>query len=221
MSRARRYNPISVGEGCDNQGSSGENVRLGTAISATSEHSARATNHTSQYHQAAPWNKNSIGSRRIADLGVYISGWLTVGHGYDIASIFDSGTAARKCDCILGVAGLQVGNFEAKKASASKFDVAVQLRKNMKIAKRLSALVFRIMKFEGIWIVGKVCDPIILPTTTSEFQSFLKRSAHTLFRLLNEYHEYAKEVAAVKEDYDYEQRAQAQVSSATLTPLPV
>ncbi|KAI8604734.1 hypothetical protein EDD21DRAFT_411783 [Dissophora ornata] len=144
----------------------------------------------------------------------------------ELSEVFDTSATTRKFDCILGVAGLQVGNMEAKRARASKQDVALQLRKPLKINKsimlemdwmpslvehpRLSALVFRIVQHEGIWLAGKTCNAIALPSTAAEFQLFIQRSAHTLFRLLDEYDTYAKQVVSAKEAHDYEQRANEQ-----------
>ncbi|KAF9994625.1 hypothetical protein BGZ80_007762, partial [Entomortierella chlamydospora] len=158
-----------------------------------------------------------------------------------LAAAFDTGVTTRKCDCILGVNGLQVGNFEAKRASTCKLGVAIQLRKNLKINKSilleleryklecppllnihgLSALVFKIRRYEDIWVAGKAYDSIVLPTTIPEFQLFLKDAAHSLFRLLDDYHDYAKKVVAAKELYDYQQRAQAQEDFASLVDPPV
>ncbi|KAF9408076.1 hypothetical protein BGZ76_005934, partial [Entomortierella beljakovae] len=158
-----------------------------------------------------------------------------------IATAFDTAATPRKCDCILGVDGVEVGNFEAKRASASKTDVGIMLRKNIKISKSillnlekynvgcppllnicgLLALVFRIMEYEDIWVAGKALNSIILPTTISEFQLFLWDSAHTLFRLLDDYDAYAKEVRSAKEVYDYRQKALVQDDFATLFDHPV
>ncbi|KAF9158699.1 hypothetical protein BGX20_003261, partial [Mortierella sp. AD010] len=85
---------------------------------------------------------------------------------------------------------------------------------------RLLALVFKIKRYEDIWVAGKAYDSIVLPTTVPEFQLFLKDAAHTLFRLLDDYYDYAKKVVA-KELYDYQQRAQAQEDFASLVDPPV
>ncbi|KAF9079752.1 hypothetical protein BGX27_006015, partial [Mortierella sp. AM989] len=84
-----------------------------------------------------------------------------------------------------------------------------------------SALVFRIMEYEDIWVAGKALNSIILPTTISEFQLFLQDSAHTLFRLLDDYDAFAKEVRSAKEVYDYRQKALVQDDFATLFDHPV
>ncbi|KAF8923708.1 hypothetical protein BGZ58_002630 [Dissophora ornata] len=55
----------------------------------------------------------------------------------ELSEVFDTSATTRKFDCILGVAGLQVGNMEAKRARASKQDVALQLRKPLKINKSI------------------------------------------------------------------------------------
>ncbi|KAF9080807.1 hypothetical protein BGX27_005227, partial [Mortierella sp. AM989] len=54
-----------------------------------------------------------------------------------LAEVFETGNATRKCDCLLSVDGLDVGNFEAKRECASDQEVAVQLRKNAKINKSI------------------------------------------------------------------------------------
>ncbi|KAF9203517.1 hypothetical protein BGZ49_006319 [Haplosporangium sp. Z 27] len=53
------------------------------------------------------------------------------------SAIFEIGTSPGKCDCLLTVGSVEVGNFECKRASASKLDVAVQIRKNIRINKNI------------------------------------------------------------------------------------
>ncbi|KAI7816795.1 hypothetical protein BC939DRAFT_497123 [Gamsiella multidivaricata] len=54
-----------------------------------------------------------------------------------LAEVFEVGKEARKCDCLLRVDGLEVGNFEAKRQGCPWIEAAVQLRKNSKIAKSI------------------------------------------------------------------------------------
>lgn len=54
-----------------------------------------------------------------------------------VSTFFDTATSTRKCDCILSVDGLEVANFEAKKGACSELDLAIQLRKNIKINKSI------------------------------------------------------------------------------------
>ncbi|KAG9069617.1 hypothetical protein KI688_010521 [Linnemannia hyalina] len=54
-----------------------------------------------------------------------------------LADVFETGTMPRKCDGLLSVNSVEVGNFEFKRASASKLEVACQLRKNIKINKSI------------------------------------------------------------------------------------
>ena len=54
-----------------------------------------------------------------------------------LADVFETGTTARKCDGLLSVGLVEVGNFEFKRTGASKLEVACQLRKNIKINKSI------------------------------------------------------------------------------------
>ncbi|KAF9393661.1 hypothetical protein BGZ94_006764, partial [Podila epigama] len=54
-----------------------------------------------------------------------------------LADVFETGTTARKCDGLLSVESVEVGNFECKRAGASRQEVACQLRKNIKINKSI------------------------------------------------------------------------------------
>ncbi|KAF9179126.1 hypothetical protein BGZ51_007203 [Haplosporangium sp. Z 767] len=149
-----------------------------------------------------------------------------------LAPIFGTGSTPRKCDCLLKVAGQEVGNFEAKRAKASLEDVAMQRVKNMKINKSilleleqygltcppilnihgLSASVFQIQKYQDIWIAGSACGPIVLPTKREEVPFFLEDSAFTLFNLLKYYDEYATKVREAKRRADYKRRAHQEVN---------
>ncbi|KAG0305425.1 hypothetical protein BGZ98_004158 [Dissophora globulifera] len=129
----------------------------------------------------------------------------------ELSEVFDTGTTTRKCYCILGVAGLQVGNMEAKKARASPQEFALQLRKNLKIYKSIKL---------DMDAYGVGCPPL-LNIHAAEFRIFVQRSAYTLFRLLNEYDNYARQVIVAKEAHDYEQKAKAQEQYVALDPLLV
>ncbi|KAG0362679.1 hypothetical protein BGZ54_008527 [Gamsiella multidivaricata] len=150
-----------------------------------------------------------------------------------LATIFSTGNSTRKCDCILKVGGLEVGNFEAKRAKASMEDVAVQRLKNIKINKSillelgryglecppllnihgLSASIFQIRKYHDIWVAGSACSPIVLPTTRDEAKFFLEGSVYTLFNLLKHYDQYAANAFSTKQQVDYRQKAQNQESN--------
>ncbi|KAG0354803.1 hypothetical protein BGZ54_001477, partial [Gamsiella multidivaricata] len=69
-----------------------------------------------------------------------------------LAEAFDTDNATRKCDCILAVDGLEVGNFEAKRESSSSIDIAIQMRKNAKINK---SILLELEKY------GLECPPIL------------------------------------------------------------
>jgi len=51
----------------------------------------------------------------------------------------------RKCDGLLTVNLIEVGNFEVKRAGASKLEVACQLRKNVKVNK---SILLKLDKYE-------------------------------------------------------------------------
>ncbi|KAI8597785.1 hypothetical protein EDD21DRAFT_206525 [Dissophora ornata] len=69
-----------------------------------------------------------------------------------LAQVFDTGTMARKCDCLFMVKGLEVGNFEAKRSTATNFEVVSQLRKNIKINK---SVLLELEKY------GVECPPLL------------------------------------------------------------
>ncbi|KAF9994338.1 hypothetical protein BGZ79_000913 [Entomortierella chlamydospora] len=69
-----------------------------------------------------------------------------------LAKVFDTGTTARKCDCLFTVKGLEVGNVEAKRISATKLEVVFQLRKNIKINK---SILLQLEKY------GVECPPLL------------------------------------------------------------
>ena len=79
-----------------------------------------------------------------------------------LAPIFGTGSTPRKCDCLLKVAGQEVGNFEAKRSKASLEDVAMQRVKNMKINKSI------LLELEQY---GLTCPPILNIHGKFEIQS--------------------------------------------------
>ncbi|KAF9902892.1 hypothetical protein BX616_001778 [Lobosporangium transversale] len=143
-----------------------------------------------------------------------------------LAEAFNTGCNTRKCDCLLTVDGMEVGNFEAKRGSCGPIDVAVQLRKNAKINKSIllelekhgigcppllniqgtTATVIKIIKYEDIWVVGKACSPLVLPVASEDIQFFLQHGVFVLFNLLDEYHAYAQKAYAAKRLYEYNNR---------------
>ncbi|KAG0220168.1 hypothetical protein BGX33_007117 [Mortierella sp. NVP41] len=150
----------------------------------------------------------------------------------ELAAIFDTGTTARKCDILLKVAGLEVANFEAKGSRATPDDLTVQRLKNTKINKSIQlvldkydvtvppllnisshdASLFRLAKFEDIWVTGQAGNTIVLPKTHDEILFFLEDSAYTLYNLIMYLDQYASKVKAARQRYDYQQRKQAQLS---------
>ncbi|KAF9106169.1 hypothetical protein BGX29_010314 [Mortierella sp. GBA35] len=149
----------------------------------------------------------------------------------ELAAIFDTGTTARKCDILLKVAGLEVANFEAKGSRATPDDLTVQRLKNTKINKSIQlvldkydvtvppllnisshdASLFRLAKFEDIWVTGQAGNTIVLPKTHDEILFFLEDSAYTLYNLIMYLDQYASKVKAARQRYDYQQRKQAQL----------
>ncbi|KAG0254614.1 hypothetical protein BG011_005636 [Mortierella polycephala] len=147
-----------------------------------------------------------------------------------MAKVFDIGVTARKCDCLLRVGDTEVGNFEAKRGTASLVDVTIQRLKNMKINKSISlelekfgaecppilnihgatASVFRIKKFQDIWVAGRACSSITLPTTLEELEIFLEGPVYVLINLLRYYDEYAADVKKKKRIYAYNQKGDNQ-----------
>ncbi|KAF9424681.1 hypothetical protein BGZ76_003473 [Entomortierella beljakovae] len=144
-----------------------------------------------------------------------------------LSKVFDIGTSARKCDCIFTVKGLEVGNIEAKRNSATKFEVMCQLRKNIKINKSIllqlekyevecppllsihgnTAIVFRVRRWRHIFVVSKACPTLVLPTTADEWPLFLTRQAHVLNNLLKHYHAFSLNCAMRYNIVQYENQA--------------
>lgn len=149
-----------------------------------------------------------------------------------VSTFFDTATSTRKCDCILSVDGLEVANFEAKKGACSELDLAIQLRKNIKINKSIllqlerygvgcppilcihgtSAVVVTLQKFQDIWVAGPACRTIALPESPDEVPRFLRWSVHVLFNLLRHYDQYSREIRIKKLDYEYERRMASEVN---------
>ncbi|KAF9153937.1 hypothetical protein BGX20_004803, partial [Mortierella sp. AD010] len=147
-----------------------------------------------------------------------------------LANIFNVETTVRKCDCILKVGKIEVGNFEAKRRTASQVDVMAQRLKNIKINKSIalemeklgmecppllnihgtSASVFRVRKFRDIWVAGKACSAIVLPTTFEEIPFFLEEPVYILFNLLNHYNEYAKLASKKQKHFFYRKKEEIQ-----------
>ncbi|KAF8986421.1 hypothetical protein BGZ46_003528 [Entomortierella lignicola] len=74
-----------------------------------------------------------------------------------LAEVFSTGNTTRKCDCLLTVEGLEVG---------------------------LTATIFKITKYNDIWIVGPASPSIAFPVGEEDIVPFLESSAHVLFNLL-------------------------------------
>lgn len=55
----------------------------------------------------------------------------------ELSQIFNTGTTTRRCDVLLKVAGLEVGNFEAKRMKSTQDEVVVQRLKNQRINKSI------------------------------------------------------------------------------------
>ncbi|KAG0290029.1 hypothetical protein BGZ96_006497 [Linnemannia gamsii] len=151
----------------------------------------------------------------------------------ELSQIFNTGTTTRRCDVLLKVAGLEVGNFEAKRMKSTQDEVVVQRLKNQRINKSIQialeaykvdlppllniqgcdASLFRVVKFHDIWVAGPAADAIVLPTTHEEILFFLESSAHTLHNLIRYLDMYATSVLAAKRRFDYERRKSLQSSS--------
>ncbi|KAF9355675.1 hypothetical protein BGX26_006265 [Mortierella sp. AD094] len=76
-----------------------------------------------------------------------------------LAWAFDVGNNGRKCDFILKVGSVEVANFEAKRKTASKVEVAAQFRKNAKINESISLTIDKcelrsppLLHFEGLTV---------------------------------------------------------------------
>ncbi|KAF9944995.1 hypothetical protein BGZ65_011323 [Modicella reniformis] len=144
-----------------------------------------------------------------------------------LEAVFDTGSSTRKCDCLLTVGNVEIGNFESKRASSPKVDVASQLRKNMKINKSilleleryelecplllsthgLSATIFKVAKYEDIWVGTKVCEPIILPEKPEEFEYFLSDHLQRLTNLLDHYDKYSRNALRAVNKYNFNKKA--------------
>ncbi|KAF9949184.1 hypothetical protein BGZ65_007526 [Modicella reniformis] len=142
-------------------------------------------------------------------------------------AVFDTGSSPRKYDYSLTVGSVEVGNFDCKKAGSPKIDVASQLRKNMKVNKSillelerykmecplllsihgLSATIFKIAKYEDIWVGAKACEPIILPENPEEFEYFLSDHLQRLTNLLDHYDKYSRDTLRAVNKYNFSRRA--------------
>ncbi|KAF9918739.1 hypothetical protein FBU30_011287 [Linnemannia zychae] len=158
-----------------------------------------------------------------------------------MADIFETGTSARKCDGLLSVSLVEVGNFEFKRDGASKPEVACQLRKNIKINKSIlleldkyelecplllsvhgmSAIVFRVRKWHDIWVAGRASRTIVLPSTFDEFRFFLGSQVHQLASLLSHYHEYAAQADQLFQQYRYQKKGEDEEDTVSPTPKSV
>ncbi|KAI7820183.1 hypothetical protein BC939DRAFT_458562 [Gamsiella multidivaricata] len=155
-----------------------------------------------------------------------------------LAEAFDTDNATRKCDCILAVDGLEVGNFEAKRESSSSIDIAIQMRKNAKINKSIllelekyglecppilniqgmTATVSKITRYQDIWVLGMACPTLALPRTGAHVRFFLEKDVYVLFRLLNNYHSYAQNAFLAKQRYEYHNQTLAQEAAESAYP---
>ncbi|KAF9997788.1 hypothetical protein BGZ79_008521, partial [Entomortierella chlamydospora] len=155
-----------------------------------------------------------------------------------LAQVFETGATARKCDCILSIDGLEVGNFECKRAGASKQEVAFQLRKNLKINKSIlrelekyglecplllnihgnSAIIFKITKWKNIWVAAKACKTITLPTTQNEYRYFMREQIHVLANLLSHYREFASHASNMYGIHQYEAQGLGEEEVVSLKP---
>ncbi|KAI1292619.1 hypothetical protein EDD11_008711 [Mortierella claussenii] len=154
-----------------------------------------------------------------------------------LAKVFDTGAMARKCDCLFTVKGLEVGNVEAKRNSATKFEVGCQLRKNIKINKSIllqlekygvecppllsihghTAIVFRVRRWKNIFVASKACPTLVLPTTEDEWPLFLGEHAHVLSNLLEHYQTFSRNCAAAYSLVRYKQQATAEDDLVSLS----
>ncbi|KAF9179632.1 hypothetical protein BGZ51_006769 [Haplosporangium sp. Z 767] len=144
-----------------------------------------------------------------------------------LEAVFDTGSSPRKCGCLLTAGGVEIGNFEYKKAGSPKVDVASQLRKNMKINKSillelerhglqcplllsihgLSVTIFKVAKYEDIWVGAKACDPILLPEQPEEFEHFLSDHLQRLMNLLDQYDIYSRDALRAVSKSKFRRRA--------------
>ncbi|KAF8942856.1 hypothetical protein BGZ47_006072 [Haplosporangium gracile] len=101
-----------------------------------------------------------------------------------LPEVFKTGTQPRKCDGILRVGPIEVGNFEVKRAGSSRQESACQLRKNIKINKS-----------------------ILLGLEKYGLEYLLLLCVH-VDKLLAHYHDYAEEEHQVHQQYQYRQKGE-------------
>ncbi|KAF9174265.1 hypothetical protein BGX20_000316 [Mortierella sp. AD010] len=156
-----------------------------------------------------------------------------------LADVYGVGKEARKCDCLLTVDGLEIANFEAKRKGTGTTDLAIQLRKNSKIAKSIAleldhlgvdhppilnihgntALISKLGKFkDDIYVVGRCASAIVLPELETELDMFLDHGIYVLWNLLMYFECYAQDVFKKKRKYDYKQRSEANEATVTAKP---
>ncbi|KAF8931609.1 hypothetical protein BGZ47_011754 [Haplosporangium gracile] len=145
-----------------------------------------------------------------------------------LADVFETGITARKCDGLLSVNLVEVGNLEFKHMGASKLDVACQLRKNMKINKSILLELdknggnrFRVRKWEDIWVAGKASSTIVIPSTFDELRLFLEDPVHQLIKLLDHYHEYAARADQLFQQYQYRKKGEDEEDAVSAAPKSV
>ncbi|KAI7826902.1 hypothetical protein BC939DRAFT_501560 [Gamsiella multidivaricata] len=168
-----------------------------------------------KHHTTNVWRQDPFGSGLTPSLGLHLSArsptrqYSGISLGKQgcaatalsrsrLADVFNTGANARKCDCLLTVGGLEVANFEYKRGTANKQEVAFQLRKNLKINKSIlleldnthhndtgrSAVIYKLCKWKSIWVAGKASKTFMLPMTRREFQCFLEGPVFQLANLL-------------------------------------
>ncbi|KAF9997084.1 hypothetical protein BGZ79_009189 [Entomortierella chlamydospora] len=146
-----------------------------------------------------------------------------------LAEVYGIGKEARKCDCLLTVDGLEICNFEAKRKGTNATDVAIQLRKNSKIAKSIAlelehlgigcppilnihgntALVSKLEKYgDDIYVIGKCASTIVLPELETDLDLFLDHGVYVLWNLMTHLDDYARDVFKKKREYEYKQRSE-------------
>ncbi|KAF9313658.1 hypothetical protein BG003_004938 [Podila horticola] len=155
-----------------------------------------------------------------------------------LAEVFETNTSPRKCDGLMTVGPIEVGNLECKRVGASKAEVACQLRKNIKINKSIllqleeyglecplllsihgmSAIVFRVRKWKDIWVAGKGATTIVLPTTEDEFKMFMEDTVHDLANLIDHYNDYAVDAHRKYQQYQYRKKSEVEEEVASSVP---
>ncbi|KAG0336144.1 hypothetical protein BG000_006887 [Podila horticola] len=155
-----------------------------------------------------------------------------------LAEVFETNTSPRKCDGLMTVGPIEVGNLECKRVGASKAEVACQLRKNIKINKSIllqleeyglecplllsihgmSAIVFRVRKWKDIWVAGKGATTIVLPTTEDEFKMFMEDTVHDLANLIDHYNDYAADAHRKYQQYQYRKKSEVEEEVASSVP---